>query len=90
MNLSPSQKPPVLTPFPHISARDDVNRPDDREHDMLVNQVPQDSHSSHPPEREIIRSDACARCGNADGRIETECANGFGVDNVCLQRPQNR
>lgn len=81
MNLSPSQKPPVLTP-----ARDDVNRPDD----MLVNQVPQDSHSNHPPEREVIRSDACVRCGNADGRIETECANGSGVHNVCLQAPQNR
>jgi hypothetical protein len=87
MNLSPSRKPLVLTPFPHISARGDVNRPDACGHDMLVDQIPQHSHSNHPPEREVIRGDACAGRGNAGGRIETECASGFGVDNVCLQRP---
>jgi hypothetical protein len=88
MNLSPSRMPPVLTPIPHVSAHGDVNRPNDGAHDMPADQPPQDSHWNHPSEREDLRSDGCARRGNVDGRIETKCASGSVVNNVCLQRPK--
>jgi hypothetical protein len=88
MNLPPSQRAPVLTPSRHISAHGDVNRPGDRVHDMLLNQRPRDSRSNHSSEPKNIRGDAGASRGNVVGRIETERASRFAVDDVCLQ-PQN-